>query len=245
MTSTRIPQAHNHDHLALGTDLDTGEDVTLDLGQHPHLLTAGWTGGGVSSLLRRVAAHALAGGATVTVIDPKGASFETLADLPGLTLGCSPAEIAEEIAAFHAETMRRYTSGEAGPRRLLVVDELQQILARVHGGGHAKLDAAVRLLRPIVLAGSRVGCHLAVDANLDALTWFGLGDRDVLRHVATVAMGRPSRAILSRLGIDPALTSGERGTGVLRLPGGKGRRLAIGYLADADLRALALGVVHN
>ncbi|MFK0238208.1 FtsK/SpoIIIE domain-containing protein [Streptomyces vinaceus] len=244
MTDTRIPQAHNHDHLALGTDLDTGEAVTLDLDQHPHLLTAGWTGGGISSLLRRVAAHALADGAAVTVIDPKRTGFENLDGLPGLTLGCSPAEIAEEIAAFHAETMRRYTSGEAGPRRLLVVDELPQILARVNSGD-ARLDAAVRLLRPIVLAGRSVGCHLAVDANLDALRWFGLGDRDVLTNVATLVMGHPSRTLLSRLGIDPALVSGERGSGVLRLPGDKGRRLAIGYLADAELRALALGVVHS
>lgn len=133
MTDTRIPQAQTPHQLALGTDLDTGEAVTLDLDQHPHLLTAASTGGGVSSLLRRVAANALASGATVTIIDPKHAGFHDLADLPGLTLGCSPAEIVEEITAFHAETMRRYTSGEAGPRRLLIVDELTQLRARVHG----------------------------------------------------------------------------------------------------------------
>lgn len=245
MTDTRIPQAQTPHQLALGTDLDTGEAVTLDLDQHPHLLTAASTGGGVSSLLRRVAANALASGATVTIIDPKHAGFHDLADLPGLTLGCSPAEIVEEITAFHAETMRRYTSGEAGPRRLLIVDELTQLRARVHGGGHTQLDAAVRLLRPIVLAGRGVGCHLAVDADLEALRWFGLGDRDALSNVAAVAMGRPSRQLLSRLGIDPALTGTKRGTGVLRLPGEKGRRLSIDYLADAELRALALGVVAS
>ncbi|MFJ3205858.1 FtsK/SpoIIIE domain-containing protein [Streptomyces sp. NPDC086989] len=245
MTSNRIPQAHNHHHLALGTDLDTGEAVTLDLDQHPHLLTAGWTGGGVSSLLCRLAAQALVDGTTVTVIDPKQTSFENLDGLPGLTIGRSPAEIAEEIRLFHAEMMRRHTSGEQGPRRLLVADELTQMRARINGGGHAELDAAVRLLRPIVLAGHSVGCHLALDADLEALRWFGLGDRDVLNKVATVVMGRPSRQLLSRLGIDPALISAERGTGVLRLPGDKGRRLAIGYLADAELRALALGVIHS
>ncbi|MEU2834559.1 FtsK/SpoIIIE domain-containing protein [Streptomyces lavendulae] len=245
MTANRIPQAYNHHHLALGTDLDTGEAVTLDLDQHPHLLTAGWTGGGVSSLLRRLAAQALADGATVTVIDPKQTNFENLDGLPGVTIGRSPAEIAEEIRLFHAEMMRRHTSGEQGPRRLLIADELTQMRARIHGGGHAELDAAVRLLRPIVLAGHSVGCHLAVDADLEALRWFGLGDRDVLNNVATVVMGRPSRQLLSRLGIDPALISAERGTGVLRLPGDKGRRLAIGYLADAELRALALGVIHS
>ncbi|MFD9684114.1 FtsK/SpoIIIE domain-containing protein [Rhodococcus sp. NPDC059969] len=244
MTANRIPQTHNH-YLALGADLDTGEAVTLDLDQHPHLLAAASTGGGVSSLLRRLAVQALADGATVTVIDPKRTSFENLDGLPGLTIGRSPAEIAEEIRLFHAEMMRRYTSGEQGPRRLLIVDELTQMRARINCGGHTELDAAVRLLRPVVLAGHSVGCHLAVDADLEALCWFGLGDRDVLTKVATVIMGRPSRQLLSRLGIDPALISTERGTGVLRLPGDKGRRLAIGYLADAELRALALGVVPS
>ncbi|THA47460.1 FtsK/SpoIIIE domain-containing protein [Streptomyces sp. A1136] len=245
MTTNRIPQAHNHHHLALGTDLDTGEAVTLDLDQHPHLLAAGWTGGGVSSLLRSVAAHALADGATVTVIDPKRTSFEVLDGLPGLSLSSSPHTMVEEISLFHAEMMRRHTSGETGPQRLLVVEELPQILARINGGDQARLDAAVRLLRAIVLIGGSVGCRLAVDADLSALRWFGLGDQDVLNKMATVVMGRPSRQLLSRLGVDPALTSAGRGTGVLRLPGDKGRRVAIDYLAHAELRALALGVIHS
>lgn len=245
MTNNRTFQSATAHQLAVGTDLDTGELVTLDFDEHPHLMTAGWTGGGITSLLRRVVASALASEATVTVIDPKYTGFRDLIDVSAVTLACSPDDIAAEIKAFHAEMMRRYTSGEAGPKRVLVVDELTQILATVNSGSHAELDAAVRLLRPVLLVGHTVGCHLAVDVDIRTLTWFGIGDKDSLRNVATIAMGRPSRALLSRLGIDPALPGTARGTGVLRLPGDKGRRLAVGYLADTDLRALALGVIHS
>lgn len=247
MSANRIPQAVNAFRLPVGTDLDTGEEVLLDFDANPHLLTAGWTGGGITTLLRHVVASAVGSGAVVTVIDPKRAGFADLAGVPGVTIARTAAEMAEEIKAFHAEVMHRYTSGQQGPegpRKVLVVDELTQLLAWIKSGGNADLDAAAQLLRPIVLLGRYVGCHLAVDVTHETLTWFGL-DKSALRNVATIAMGRPSRAVLSRLGIEPALAGGQRGTGVLRLPGDKGRRLAVTYLADTELRALALGVIHS
>jgi hypothetical protein len=228
--------------LPLGADPHTAAPVHLDLDRYRHLVVAGATGAGTSSLLRLVAAHTAAHGAQVTVVDARGTDFDVLDGLPGIEMavGFEREEFLRAVHAFERQMEERYRAFRAGadrtgPRRMLVIDGLRDL---VHAALRDRHDAAALDLLPHVLAkGRAAGCHLVCDVDLPAMRRLGA---DLATAACVVAVGKCPRRLATALGIDPRLQRAHPGAAVLRTPGDTtgGRQVDLTFLSEDQARAL-------
>ncbi|MFF4741268.1 FtsK/SpoIIIE domain-containing protein [Streptomyces sp. NPDC001262] len=223
--------------LPLGVDPTTRGLITLDLAQDPHLLVAGWTGSGITSVLRLVVAHMVANGATITIVDPKRVGFEVLADVPGITIARDHEDIADAIAAVHDEITRRYTAGWHGPRHLLAIDGLPNLFHYARSERDRELQYALGQLPDLLVSGRDVGCHLATDITPFALRKLGPEARE---RAGALVLGKHRRAFLDDLGVHLAQQRAVRGRGVLRTAGTTGRAITLAYLTEEQARTVAL-----
>ncbi|WP_157879000.1 hypothetical protein [Streptomyces sp. CT34] len=239
MTVPYTPDPHHKQLLPLGVDPSTSRPITLDLDLYPHLAIAGGCGSGVSSLLRLITAHTVATGGTVNVIAPKRVCFATFEGVPGVDLTKGVDAFSAAIRSVYAEMEQRLKAGTSGPRRLLAVDDLADMIAHARYMKDTELLAAVQLLPRILLAGRAAGMHLVLGkAGRGVLNH--LGSPGQVRETATaLLLGKNERVLAQHMGIDPRLQRTYRGAGVLRTPGTDGRQIALAYLTDEQARAVA------
>jgi hypothetical protein len=230
------PDPHNKQLLPLGVDPSNSRLITQDLDLYPHLAIAGWTGGGVTSAMRLIAAHTVATGGIVTIVDPSMCSFDALENVPGIDIHSDVDAMSKAITAVHAEMTTRFEAGQNGPRRLLVIDGLRVLVRQARLEEHGELATSLRLLKSILLSGRAADCHLVVDIDRTTLRWLG---RDAFESATTLLLGKGSRDFVERLGIDPRLQRTYRGAGVLRTPGADGRQIALSYLTEEQARIVA------
>lgn len=108
-------------------------DCVLDLEQRPHLLVAGTTGSGKSTVLRMLLSSLTYSTAPDTLrlvmIDLKNEDLRPFAALPHVdTAAWLPGDAQQVVAGVHSELQRRVRAGSGTWARLvLVVDELAQI----------------------------------------------------------------------------------------------------------------------
>ncbi|MEJ8654885.1 hypothetical protein WKI65_44315 [Streptomyces sp. MS1.AVA.3] len=231
-----IPDPHNKQLLPLGVDPSTSRPITLDLDLYPHLAIAGWTGGGVTSAMRLIAAHTVATGGTVTIVDPSICSFEALENVPGIDIHTDVDVMSKAITDVHAEMTARFEAGRKGPRRLLAIDGLPLLVRQARLEEYGELATSLRLLKEILHVGRAADCHLVVDIDRTSLRWLG---RQPFESATTLLLGKNSRDFVERLGIDSRLQRAYRGAGVLRTPGTDGRQIAVAYLTDEQAAVVA------
>ena len=180
--------------LALGLDT-RGRPATVSLADPAtaHLLIAGATGSGKTTMLRSILVQAVAEGAQLHVIDAKselGAFYGCAA-----TVNTSPARAAAHLAEI-AANLRAYSGS------VVAIDELA---ALIHGDA-----GAARSIGQIASLGRSLGVHLiAGTQRVDKAT---LGDRLIVDNT-TRLVGRVVDAGAS------ALATGQAGMGAHRLSG--------------------------
>ena len=180
--------------LSLGLDT-RGRPATVSLADPAtaHLLIAGATGSGKTTMLRSILVQAVADGAQLHVIDAKaelGAFYGCAA-----TVNTQPARAAAHLAEI-AANLRSYSGS------VVAIDELA---ALIHGDA-----AAARSIGQIASLGRSLGVHLiAGTQRVDKAT---LGDRLIVDNT-TRLVGRVVDAGAS------ALATGQAGMGAHRLSG--------------------------
>lgn len=180
--------------LSLGLDT-RGRPATVSLADPAtaHLLIAGATGSGKTTMLRSILVQAVADGAQLHVIDAKaelGAFYGCAA-----TVNTQPARAAAHLADI-AGNLRQYSGS------VVAIDELA---ALIHGDA-----AAARSIGQIASLGRSLGVHLiAGTQRVDKAT---LGDRLIVDNT-TRLVGRVVDAGAS------ALATGQAGMGAHRLSG--------------------------
>lgn len=108
-------------------------DCVLDLAQRPHVLVAGTTNSGKSTMLRMMLASLAyssdPASLRMVVVDRKHEDMVPFARLPHVEMAAYTAEDAQRaIATVHGELQRRVDAGLAEwPRLVLVIDELAQL----------------------------------------------------------------------------------------------------------------------
>lgn len=180
--------------LALGLDT-RGRSATVSLADPgtPHLLIAGASGSGKTTMMRSIMVQTIADGARLHVIDTKAelAAFYASA----ATVHTQPARAAAHLADI-AGNLRAYAGS------VVAIDELA---ALIHG--HA---AAARAIGQIASLGRSLGVHLVAGTQrVDKAT---LGDRLIVDNTARL-VGRVVDAGAS------ALATGRAGMGAHRLSG--------------------------
>ncbi|MFE5810293.1 hypothetical protein [Streptomyces sp. NPDC056491] len=230
------PDPHNKQLLPLGVNPTNSRPITLDLDFYPHLAIAGWTGGGVTSVMRLIAAHAVHTGSTVTVIDPSMCSFGALENVTGIDIHSDLDAIRDAIAAFHAEMTARFESRTKGARRLLVIDGLPTLVRMAKIKENRALANSLRALKQVVLTGRAADCHLVTDIDRTALRFLGA---EFTESATALVLGKVSADLAQRLGIDPNQRRTYRGAGVLRTPGSDSRQIALAYLTEEQARIVA------
>lgn len=110
------------------------QDCIIDLDAKPHVLIAGTTGSGKSTVLRMMLASIAYNMAPellrIVLVDLKNATLPPFAGLPQVDrLAYMPEDAQQAIASVHAELQRRIRIGGAQrwSRLLLIIDELAQI----------------------------------------------------------------------------------------------------------------------
>ena len=180
--------------LSLGLDT-RGRPATVSLADPAtaHLLIAGATGSGKTTMLRSILVQAVADGAQLHVIDAKaelGAFYGCAA-----TVNTQPARAAAHLADI-AANLRQYSGS------VVAIDELA---ALIHGDA-----GAARSIGQIASLGRSLGVHLiAGTQRVDKAT---LGDRLIVDNT-TRLVGRVVDAGAS------ALATGQAGMGAHRLSG--------------------------
>jgi S-DNA-T family DNA segregation ATPase FtsK/SpoIIIE len=99
----------------------------------PHLLVAGWTGGGKTvGLVSFIASMLWARGPSelrLVLVDPKTTEFRAFAGLPGVGLLSEASDAADALSDLCDEMDRRYRAGGFWTQRIVVVvDELADLL---------------------------------------------------------------------------------------------------------------------
>jgi hypothetical protein len=178
-------------------------DQVLDLAQKPHMLIAGTTGSGKSTMLRMMLASLAYNGdpdrLRLVLVDLKNEDLVPFADLPHVELSAWLADEARRIVAtVHAELQRRVQAGVGEWSRLvLVVDELAQL-------DQASLD----LLSAILAVGRSKRVHVIAATQHPAVRLIGDKANYSVRLVGQVMDAQTA-----------ALATGRKNSGAELLPG--------------------------
>lgn len=134
-----IPAGHN-DRLALPLGLGSGARLLAWRPlKYPHLLLAGSTGGGKTSVIRTLLVMALLSGWRVWICDPKQTSFQYFRDWAGVERLCITGETIRQAILDHRDEMQRtyddllnqrITHDQITPL-LLIFDEVTDGLAEI------------------------------------------------------------------------------------------------------------------
>jgi DNA translocase FtsK/SpoIIIE-like protein len=117
-----------------------GKVIYADLANDtPHLLVAGATGDGKTTVLTTASAHLASRGAWVTMIDPKVAGTKHLRQFPNIRIMKVPEFMRDAVLALADEVQRRYELDDQGvdienrrlfPTQALVTDEYSSFILR-------------------------------------------------------------------------------------------------------------------
>ena len=233
--------------VTIGTDA-AGQDVTVDLARLPHLLIAGTTGSGKTTLIHSILTELLAqhgpGALRLLLIDPKRVELRAYRGLPHLrgpiVHDVQDAADALELAVLtmeeRFETLDRAdcrdiaaynAAGGHLPRIVVVIDELANLI----------LTDRAAIERPLVqlaAMGRAAGIHLVVATQHPA--------REVLTPL--VRANIPARAALATVtAVDSRVMLGVKGAEMLpghgamlfRAGGRSLQQLQGRYVSDADI----------
>lgn len=180
------------------------QDCVIDLDARPHLLVAGTTGSGKSTILRMLLAslafNAAPDDLRLVLIDRKNEDLVPFARLPHVEFAAWTADDARAaIHRVYAEIRRRTDDGRSDRTRLvLVVDELAQVDA----------DALDILARHIVPVGRSKRVHVIAATQHPTVKLIGDKSNYPARLVGQVVDGATA-----------AIATGRRSTGAELLPG--------------------------
>jgi hypothetical protein len=183
-------------------------EVVIGVDRHGHIFKGSFTGDdphwgfsvgsgrGKSTFLIITAAQLLhnEAGATITGIDPKMASLNALAGVPGVTIANDPRNVEgmwKAIEAFEREMMRRLDALNTDPTAtfpiaVLMIDELNQFSSmskaqwrKIKGKGDQSYPPVWDSVAAIHWMGRQVRCHcVSVGQRLDDKATGGIGLRD-------------------------------------------------------------------
>lgn len=181
----------------------SAHDLVIDLAARPHILIAGTTGSGKSTMLRMMLAS-LAFNADpellrLALVDLKNEDLVPFADLPHVELAAWLADEARRVVAtVHDELQRRVQAGVGEwPRLVLVIDEL------------AQLDqAALDLLSAILAIGRSKRIHVIAATQHPTVRLIGDKANYSVRLVGQVMDAQTA-----------ALATGRKQSGAELLPG--------------------------
>lgn len=181
----------------------SAHDCVIDLAQRPHILVAGTTNSGKSTMLRMMlstlAYNAAPDALRLALVDLKNEDLVPFADLPHVELSAWLHDDARRVVAtVHAEMQRRVQAGAGDwPRLVLVIDEM------------AQLDQAVLdLLSPILAVGRSKRIHVIAATQHPVVRLIGDKANYSVRFVGQVMDAQTA-----------ALATGRRNTGAELLPG--------------------------
>ncbi len=243
--------------VALGRDI-SGQIVTADLAQMPHLLIAGTTGSGKSvctnSMIQSVLYHSSPEEVRMILIDPKQVEFSMYNGIPHLlvpvvtnprkaagALGWAVTEMINRYNTFTENNVRDIKSYnklaktsdtlQTMPQILIVIDELSDLMM---AAGKEVEDAIVRLAQMARAA----GMHLVIATqrpSVDVIT--GLIKANIPSRLAlTVASAVDSRTILDTGGAEKLLGKGD----MLFHPVGLAKPIRVQgcYVSDDEIAAV-------
>jgi S-DNA-T family DNA segregation ATPase FtsK/SpoIIIE len=206
-------------------------DCVIDLAQRPHVLVAGTTGSGKSTVLRMVLSSLAYNSDPATLrlvlVDRKNEDLVPFARLPHVDLAAwTAADAHKAVLSVAAELERRVQAGVGDwPRLVLVVDELAQL-------SNDSLD----LLSAVLAVGRSKRVHVIAATQHPTVRLIGDKANYAVRLVGQVADAQTA-----------ALATGRKGSGAELLPGAGAFLLVDGVQLDRlqayNLHAEAVGVL--
>lgn len=199
-------------------------DCVIDLAQKPHVLVAGMTGSGKSTMLRMMlstlAFNAAPDLLQLALIDLKNEDLVPFAQLPHVAMAAWMGDDARRVVAtVHAELQRRVQAGAGEwPRLVLVIDELAQLE-----------QTALDLLSAILAIGRSKRIHVLAATQHPAVRLIGDKANYSMRLVGQVADAQTA-----------ALATGRKNSGAELLPGAGAFLLVDGAQLDR-LQAYNMG----
>lgn len=181
----------------------SAHDLVIDLAEKPHLLVAGTTGSGKSTMLRMMLSSLAYNGdpdrLRLVLVDLKNEDLVPFARLPHVDLVAWLAEDARHaVTGVHVELQRRVLAGVGEwPRLVLVIDELAQMAAD-------SLD----LLSGILAIGRSKRVHVIAATQHPAVRLIGDKANYSVRLIGQVADAQTA-----------ALATGRKSSGAELLPG--------------------------
>lgn len=178
-------------------------DLVIDLATKPHVLIAGTTGSGKSTMLRMMlstlAFNAAPDLLRLALVDLKNEDLVPFAQLPHMAMAAWMGDDARRVVAtVHAELQRRVQAGVGEwPRLVLVIDELAQV-------ANESLD----LLSAILAVGRSKRVHVIAATQHPAVRLIGDKANYSVRLVGQVMDAQTA-----------ALATGRKGSGAELLPG--------------------------
>lgn len=250
------PEKSSPLHVLLGKDI-TGDVVTADLAEMPHLLVAGTTGAGKSGCMNAMLSSIVLGATPdevrMLLIDPKKVELSTYEGLPHLltpvvtnmkkasnALGNVVSQMEERYASMEiagARTLPEYNKIRMArgdnpvPYILVVIDELADLVMQ------AKSDVEDAVIR-VAQKGRAAGFHLVLATqrpSVDVIT--GMIKSNVPSRIAfAVSAQTDSRVILDQNGAETLLGKGD----MLFKPVSKRtpQRVQGAWISEAEVRAI-------
>ena len=202
-----------------------------------HVLVSGTTGSGKSALLRTIAVSLVLSQSTADLrllcLDPKGRTFNSLADAPHLLRGRPVVETHEALEALHSllrEMEIRDRRNEDSPAIVLLVDELADLIIQ---GRSAMTQALTRLVQ----RGREAGIHVvAATQRPSSAILSGLMRANFpLRLVGKVVSAEDARVASGRAKTEAHLLNGR---GDFLAVGGSATpiRFQVAFIAERDAR---------
>lgn len=191
-------------------------DCVIDLAQRPHVLVAGTTGSGKSTVLRMMLASLAYNSDPATLrlvlVDRKNEDLVPFARLPHVDLAAwTAADAHKAVLSVAAELERRVQAGIGDwPRLVLVVDELAQL-------SNDSLD----LLSAVLAVGRSKRVHVIAATQHPTVRLIGDKANYAVRLVGQVADAQTA-----------ALATGRKGSGAELLPGAGAFLLVDGATLD-------------
>lgn len=179
------------------------QDCTIALDSRPHILVAGTTGSGKSTILRMMLAslayNSDPDAVRLVLVDRKNEDLVPFGDLPHVAAAAyTAADARTAITRTHAELQRRVDAGLGDWQRIvLVIDELAQLD-----------EASLTTLGSILAVGRSKRVHVIAATQHPTVRLIGDKSNYAVRIVGQVVDGTTA-----------ALATGRRGTGAELLPG--------------------------
>jgi len=211
--------------------------IRLTSPQVTHLLIAGTTGSGKTSLARTILASLVAthrpGQLMLMIVDPKGTAFPGFQDLPHVwaVAAGDPAAAAAGLEEAVRRMEERSREGVVLPRLLIVLDELGDLIQQ---GGREVAGLLTRLAQ----RGREAGIHLMACTQKPAAALLG---GQLTANFPARLVGRVVSAEDARVAAGIGGTGAERLQGkgdFLAVVGGTITRFQAAYIAPEELRGL-------